>query len=129
MSKRLAIAGSRNFPRLDLVHQLVNRLQPTTTVVTGGAAGVDQAALAAARARGLAAEVYWPNWAQLGQRAGLERNLAMLASVDGLVAFWDGKSKGTLHAIGIARKFHLWLKVVEAYSLFTDIAITEEAAE
>ena len=53
---KLAIVGSRGFKSLGLVADFIKKLKPTTKVVSGGAKGVDQFAVAQAQARGLAAE-------------------------------------------------------------------------
>lgn len=109
--KRLAIVGSRDFPKPELVKQFVERLQRDTVVVSGGARGVDSVAVEAARQRGLATEVFEADWDRLGKRAGIERNARMIDTVHGLVAFWDGKSRGTQHAIQCAKSRGLWLRV------------------
>lgn len=39
------------------------------------------------------------DWNKYGKRAGYLRNAQMAQIADGLLAFWDGKSKGTEHMI------------------------------
>ena len=39
-----------------------------------------------------------------GKRAGFIRNCEMVDCCDGVVVFWDGKSKGTKHTIDYASK-------------------------
>ena len=109
---RLAIVGSRDYPDEEAVIALVNKLKPTTIVVSGGARGVDSVAVLAAMARGLETEVFNADWNKHGKKAGYLRNVELVNSVDGLFAFWDGKSRGTKHAIELARKRGIWLKVV-----------------
>jgi YspA, cpYpsA-related SLOG family len=108
---RLAIVGSRGFQPLALVTKFVSTLKPTTTVVSGGARGVDTAAAEAAASRGLEVEIFEADWKQYGRKAGPLRNTAMVATVDGLVAFWDGRSAGTLNAIMAACDRRIWLRV------------------
>ncbi len=108
---RLAIVGSRRYPRLELVRQLVHRLKPSTVVVSGGCWGVDRAAVAAAASAGLASEEMPAEWQRFGRSAGFRRNAALVASVDGLIAFWDGRSQGTAHSIALARSRGIWLRV------------------
>jgi hypothetical protein len=46
-------------------------------------------------------------WEKFGKRAGLERNCEMVQAVGAkgvLVAFWNGKSTGTAHIIGEAKR-------------------------
>jgi hypothetical protein len=111
---RLAIVGSRDFANLDLVRAFIARLRVTTTVVSGGAPGVDRAAEAAANARELGTDIFPAEWDVHGRSAGMRRNEQMIATVDGLVAFWDGRSRGTAHAISVARARGIWLRVYGA---------------
>ena len=110
---RLAIVGSRVFRNLELVRRFVRSLKPTTVVVSGGAGGVDTAAEGAARLRGLSTEVFPAHWSKLGRSAGPIRNRQIVNAVEGLVAFWDGKSRGTAHVIKLARKKGIWLRVFD----------------
>src|SRR5262249_21374705 len=81
----------------------VARIPEGTTVLSGGARGVDRAAAAAARARGLAVEEFLPDWRRHGRVAGLRRNQALVDAADSVVAFHDLLSRGTAHAIACAR--------------------------
>ena len=45
-----------------------------------------------------------PDWDKYGKSAGYIRNTEMAEAGDILVAFWDGKSKGTEHMINIMKK-------------------------
>jgi hypothetical protein len=67
--------------------------------------------VATARKRGLCTEVYPADWNQFGKSAGYIRNRAIIEAVDGVVAFWDGQSRGTAHAIQLARKRGIWLRI------------------
>jgi YspA, cpYpsA-related SLOG family len=109
---KLAIVGSRGFKSLELVGDFVRRLKPDTVVVSGGAVGVDQYAVSAASRLGHLTEVFPPDWKQHGTAAGPIRNRQMIATVDGLIAFWNGKSAGTFNAIQEAANRRIWLRVV-----------------
>jgi hypothetical protein len=109
--KYLAIVGSRGYERLELVKALVARLRPSTVVVSGGARGVDRTAQATAFQRGLQVKVFPPDWQRFGKSAGFKRNEQIVKQADGMVAFWDGQSKGTAHSIQLARKKRIWLRV------------------
>lgn len=102
MSERVAIVGSRDYPRLAAVREYVRGLPPGTIVVSGGARGVDQAAEAEARACGLLVVTHLPDYARFGRRAPLVRNEAIVRSCDRLVAFIWRESSGTSHAIRCA---------------------------
>lgn len=102
--ERVAIVGSRGYQRLDLVTSYVESLGSNVRVVTGGARGVDTAAEVAAMHRALNCTIFEPDYEQHGRRAPLERNKLIVDECDRLVAFWDGKSTGTMHTVGLARK-------------------------
>ncbi len=44
------------------------------------------------------------DWKRLGKRAGFARNQTIVDDCDEVLAWWDGKSRGTAHTIGMARK-------------------------
>lgn len=132
MSERIAIVGSRgprDMPqegfigpltklqsehraRLMAVWRYVFSLPDDAIVVSGGAKGVDEFAVRAAKARTPHLEVcvYYPNW-EKGKGAGLARNRRIVANSDRVVAFWDGVSRGTMHTIGVAQEMQkeLWV--------------------
>lgn len=99
---RVAIVGSREYPSLDEVRQFVWELERDTVVVSGGALGVDRAAVDEAKRLGMAYEVYLPDWGRHGRSAGAIRNREIVTKADEVVAFWDGKSRGTRITIEIA---------------------------
>lgn len=101
---RVAIVGSRRFPKLKMVRDYVIGLEVGTVVVTGGADGVDSCALHAANLRGFEVDVVLPDWDRLGKAAGPIRNKEIAERCDRMVAFWDGESLGTKSAIAAAQK-------------------------
>ncbi len=100
---RIAVVGSRDFPRLEEVSAFVRRLPKGTTLVSGGARGVDTAAEEAARSAGIPVEVHEAEWDRHGRRAGPLRNTRIVQSSDVVVAFWDGRSPGTADTLRKAR--------------------------
>jgi predicted Rossmann fold nucleotide-binding protein DprA/Smf involved in DNA uptake len=102
--QRVAIVGSRNYPYLHRVIAYVQDLPAGTTVVSGGAIGVDIAAETAAYKRGLGVVLYPADWVGLGRGAGFARNRKIVADSDRVVAFWNGVSLGTAHTIKLARE-------------------------
>jgi hypothetical protein len=102
---RVAIVGSREYPDLNRVVEYVRNLPPGTTVISGGARGVDATAEGAALALGFEVVVHKPDWRRYGQlKAPLERNKLIARDCDRMVAFWDGKSTGTQHVVGCAQR-------------------------
>lgn len=105
LGPRIAIVGSRNWPRPEQVRSVINDLLPDNiTVVSGGARGVDTWAEEAARARGLKVVIYPAYWDRFGRSAGYIRNEDIVANCDEVIAFWDQHSRGTKHTIDIARR-------------------------
>lgn len=100
----IAIVGSRNYPDLGAVRKFVHSLPLSVIVVTGGASGVDSAAEAAARERGIEVRVFRPDWEQFGRSAGIIRNRHIVSVAEMVVVFWDGKSRGTKYTIDLARR-------------------------
>jgi len=103
---RIIIAGSRNFNNYELLKEkcdyyLKNKQADEVIIVSGTARGADQLGERYARERGLQIESYPANWTKYGKRAGYLRNQEMANVADGLIAFWDGKSRGTKHMIDI----------------------------
>ncbi len=46
-------------------------------------------------------------------RAGHNRNIDMAKAATHLIAFWDKKSSGTKHMVGIAAKYHLEVSIIQ----------------
>lgn len=94
------IAGGRNFGHYGVFHNAMEDLgQYVTEVVCGAAAGADQMGAEWAVDRGLKIQMFPPDWERWGTAAGPIRNKEMAEYADVLVAFWDGKSKGTANMI------------------------------
>lgn len=100
---KIAVVGSREFKPLSMVTEFIQTLEQGTVIVTGGARGVDTAAEIAATAAGLTVIVFRPDWKRHGRRAGLMRNTSIVEACNRLVAFWDGKSRGTMDSMKKAR--------------------------
>jgi predicted Rossmann fold nucleotide-binding protein DprA/Smf involved in DNA uptake len=101
---KVAVVGSREYRNLAEVRQFVWEQDRSTTIVSGGASGVDREAVDEARRLGMTYEVHLPDWAVHGRSAGIIRNRAIVESADEVVAFWDGRSRGTASTIEFARK-------------------------
>lgn len=99
----MAIVGSRNYPDLEEVRAYVHALPPGTTVVSGGARGVDATAEATAVEAGLPVLIVRPSYEKHGRGAPLVRNREVVKNCDRLVAFTTGSS-GTAHTIDCARE-------------------------
>jgi glycerophosphoryl diester phosphodiesterase len=107
------IAGSRDIEDYQVIKNAVELSQfDITEVVSGGARGVDQTGEAWARKHNIPIKRFLPDW-KAGKSAGIMRNLQMSLYADGLIAVWDGVSRGTAHMIGCARRRGLKVFVYE----------------
>lgn len=128
--ERVAIVGSRAFPNPELVTGFVRALPPGTIVVSGGARGVDRWAEEAAAGRGLETRIFEADWEGLGRRAGPIRNAKIVAESDFLIAFWDGRSRGTLNAVLNGRDRGIPVEILgpsgEEIPLLSALVVAEE---
>ena len=106
----LAIIGSRACPPIDISTYL--SFTPDT-IVSGGAKGVDSYAREYAKKKGLKLIVFFPNYEKYGKCAPLERNKLIVDACDGVLAFWDGKSRGTKCALDYAKEIGKPITIVQ----------------
>lgn len=99
---KLAIIGSRNIFIDDLGSYLPNNV---TEIVSGGAKGVDTCAKEYAHQNNLIMTEFLPEYSKYGKRAPLKRNIQIIEYADEVLAFWDGKSRGTKFVIDKCIKF------------------------
>lgn len=98
---KVAIVGSRNLEVTDFE----NYLPPgVTEIVSGGARGIDRCARNYALAHGLKLTEFLPEYEKYGRGAPLRRNLQIIAAADEVLAFWDGRSRGTKFVIDQCKK-------------------------
>jgi len=110
---RVAIVGSRDFPDASVVRRWVSDLSSDATVISGGARGVDVWAAEAARARGLPVLEIQAQWEALGRKAGPVRNAEIVACATRVVAFWNGRSRGTLNTVVLAAEAGLPVTILD----------------
>ena len=86
------------------------------TVVCGMALGVDTFGLNWGKNNGLSVDEYPADWKQYGRRAGFIRNMEMAYNADMLIAFWDGRSRGTKDmidkALSLGLDIHVYTKEI-----------------
>ena len=114
--RRIIIAGGRDFSNWsqleDACDTIVGIWQPSyVEIVSGGAKGADDMGETYALQHGIDVKCFPADWAGLGKRAGILRNIEMANYADVLIAFWDGKSKGTDHMIHMALDYGLEVHV------------------
>ena len=98
---KVAVIGSRNLVVRDLEKYLP---EETTEIVSGGAKGIDTCAKEYALEKGLKLTEFLPEYKKYGRGAPLKRNLQIIDYADLIIAFWDGKSKGTKYMIDNCQK-------------------------
>jgi len=104
---KIAIVGSREFKNTYFARSVIAdllRQQPKVILVSGGARGIDSLAEEVANTLEREIIVFPADWDKYGKRAGFIRNQLIIDAVDKVIAFWDGKSKGTKHSIDLAIK-------------------------
>jgi len=109
---KIAVIGSRDYEHLDRVRYYVESLSPDTTIVSGGARGVDKTAEETAKQCGLTVIIFHANWDKYGKQAGMIRNADIIKHADKVVAFWDGSSSGTRNSINRAKKANKPIKII-----------------
>jgi len=112
---RVIIAGGRDFSDFDLLYctmdHLLSNTQNTVRIVCGKARGADTLGERYAKEKGYAVDYYPADWERYGKAAGFIRNEEMARNADALVAFWDGKSRGTKNMIDLAKRYGLKLRI------------------
>ena len=109
MRLKLAVVGSRSIQNFRFVGCILDGIVAAmgyseVTLISGAAAGVDSLAAKWARKRGFEVIEFPADWEAHGRSAGFIRNRDIVESADGVVAIWDGISKGTANSISLAKK-------------------------
>ncbi len=107
---KVAIVGSRQLRVKDMKCYLP---ETVTEIVSGGAKGIDQSAKAYAEANGIRYTEFLPDYRRYGKGAPLKRNIEIIHYAEYVVAFWDGKSRGTKFVIEYCRDHHRPIEVHE----------------
>lgn len=102
---RVAVIGSREFKDFTLIDGVLDEFlhkQDYPIIISGGAKGVDRYAEEYGFKNNIQRTIYPANWNKYGKRAGALRNQEIVDASDYVIAFWDGKSKGTKITIDMA---------------------------
>lgn len=104
---KVVVAGGRDFKDLRglsyCLDSLVHSGMVISEIVSGKAKGADSLGESYAEARRIPVAEFPADWNGLGKKAGYVRNAQMAEYGDVLVAFWDGKSRGTKMMIKLAK--------------------------
>jgi hypothetical protein len=99
----VAVVGSRTFNDYPLVVRILDPMKDQISMlISGGADGADKLGERYADAHGIPKQIYYPDWDGYGKSAAFLRNQTIADECQRMVAFWDGKSRGTQDVIGRA---------------------------
>lgn len=115
------IVGSRTFNNYNYLKEECDFLlknYDNICIVSGGAKGADTLAEKYAKENNYELKIFRADWDNYSKSAGYIRNEEMhkyISQFDkrGIIAFWDGKSKGTQHNFSLAKKYNNEIKIIE----------------
>ncbi len=106
----VAVIGSRSFSDYKLLEETLESISGISQIVSGGSKGADSLAEEYAEQRQISMVIIKPDWKQYGKGAGIVRNRKIIETVEMVVAFWDGKSKGTASSLKMAKS--KWIPIL-----------------
>lgn len=124
---RVIIAGGRDFDDFSLLvskcRDIIFKESESINadkirIISGTATGADRLGEQYANFANYEVTRFPANWDTYGKSAGYRRNaeMAKFASEEGnkgiLIAFWDGKSRGTKNMIDLAKRYRLEVYVI-----------------
>jgi hypothetical protein len=112
---KIIIAGGRDFDDYDLLVRECKILLDDMNVeriVSGHAKGADSLGEKFAFKHDYDIKIFEAKWDIHGKAAGYLRNNDMAIYADMLIAFWDGKSRGTQDMIKLAKNHGLMVHVI-----------------
>lgn len=115
MEFAVIIAGTRTFGDYELLCQKCDvffSAKKPTHIICGEARGADTLGRRYAEEHNIPVLSFPADWKTYGKSAGYRRNKQMAEAADALVAFWDGKSRGTKNMIDLAHEAKIPVRVV-----------------
>ena len=115
---KVIIAGSRSFADYEKLKSVCDSIlpnqysEPCITILSGTSSGSDSLGERYAHERGYALQRHPADWKKYGKAAGPIRNRQMAENADVLIAFWNGRSKGTKNMIETAKKLGLIVETI-----------------
>ena len=106
---KLAIIGSRSLTINNLEDYIPEN---TVEIISGGAKGIDSCAKMFALKNSLKYTEFLPKYNLYGRAAPLRRNLEIISYADMVLAFWDGKSRGTKFVIDNCKKINKPIRIM-----------------
>ena len=110
---KIAIIGSRTFNDYTLLQKTLELYKSKITLIVSGAAhGADSLGEKWAINNNIQTLIFPANWNMYGKRAGFIRNKDIIKNSEYIIAFWDGKSKGTAHSLSLCKKYNKSYKII-----------------
>ena len=122
---KVIIAGGRDFSDYEFLKLTMDHLLSNITseigIVCGMAKGADLLGKRYANEKGYKVFCFPADWSSFGKSAGFVRNEEMAQNADALVAFWNGKSRGTQHMIKTAERYKLKIRVKNYIQMYLEV--------
>ena len=106
---KVAIVGSRRLYVSNIGDYLSAEI---TEIVSGGVKGVDSSAREYALKNNIRLTEFLPEYNKYGKAAPLKRDMQIINYADKVIAFWDGKSKGTKYVIENCKKTNTPIDII-----------------
>ncbi len=108
---KLAIIGGRDFTDYNIVRNTIFKYFANESgytfdeIISGGAVGADSLGAKFAKESEVKLTIFKPEYDKYpGKVAPLKRNETIIENADFVLAFWDSESRGTMNAIGHAKR-------------------------
>lgn len=111
---KVIIAGSRTFNDYEKLKSYCDKVlssQNNIEIVSGTATGADMLGERYAKEKNYSIKKFPADWDKYGKGAGYIRNKEMAEYSDALIAFWNGKSKGTKNMLELSRIKELPIRI------------------
>lgn len=127
---KFAVTGSRSIVDPLVVAYILDWYKSEiTSVIHGGAKGVDSLAYQWAQKHQILVTVVLPDWQAHGKAADPIRNRTIVEHAEKVIAIWDGVSKGTKGTIDYARRIcrpvDLWVVAAGTIELVTEYPVSK----
>lgn len=108
---RIAVIGSRSVDDRFYGQLCAHIPRGASEIVSGGASGADALGKRYALENDLKYTEFLPDYKKFGRAAPLKRNEEIAEYADYVIALWDGRSRGTAHAINACIKAYTEVRV------------------
>lgn len=106
----ICVTGSRGYENYRVMDETMKAQginKDIDKIISGEARGVDRMVKQWAKDNGVLHVTHYADWDKYGKAAGPKRNVIMVGQATEVIAFWDGKSRGTRNCINQAWQMRL----------------------